>query len=85
MADTAAVLALSDLTLAVDTSVVHLAGALGRTCWVLLPFAADWRWGVSGETSAWYPQARLFRQSALGDWPAVIARVRDALAQLGAA
>ena len=85
MADTAAVLALSDLTLAVDTSVVHLAGALARTCWVLLPFAADWRWGVSGETNAWYPQARLFRQSALGDWPAVIARVRDALAQLAAA
>lgn len=85
MAHTAAVLALSDLMLAVDTSVVHLAGALGRPTWIMLPFAADWRWGVSGETTAWYPQARLFRQTALGDWPAVIARVRDALAQFAAA
>jgi hypothetical protein len=85
MADTAAVLALTDLTLAVDTSVVHLAGALGRSCWVLLPFAADWRWGASGETSAWYPQTRPFRQSALGDWPAALARVRDALTQFAQA
>jgi ADP-heptose:LPS heptosyltransferase len=74
------VLTLSDLTLAVDTSVVHLAGALGREAWIMLPLAADWRWGVSAETSAWYPQARLFRQMSLGDWPGVIARVRDALA-----
>ena len=81
MMDTAAVLAVTDVTLAVDTSVVHLAGALGRAAWVMLPFAADWRWGVSDETNAWYPQARLFRQSALGDWPGVIARVRDALTQ----
>jgi tetratricopeptide (TPR) repeat protein len=84
MADTAAVQALCDLTLAVDTSVVHLAGALGRPVWIMLPLAADWRWGVSAETSAWYPQARLFRQTAVGDWANVIARVRDALAQFAA-
>lgn len=82
MGETAALLCAVDLTLSVDTSVVHLAGALGREAWVMLPFAADWRWGVSGQTSAWYPQLRLFRQSTLGDWEQVIARVRDALSEL---
>ena len=82
MADTAAVTALCDLTLAVDTSVVHLAGALGRPVWVLVPFSPDWRWTLSGERSPWYPQARLFRQPALGDWGSVIARVDAALAEL---
>ena len=60
MADTAAVVALADLTIAVDTSVVHLAGAMGREVWVLLPFSPDWRWTLTGERSPWYPQARLF-------------------------
>jgi tetratricopeptide (TPR) repeat protein len=85
MADTAAVAALADLTIAVDTSVVHLAGALGRPVWVMLPFAADWRWTPAtdlADFSPWYPEARLFRQSALGDWPGVIARLRDALEKL---
>ncbi|HEX5211061.1 MAG TPA: tetratricopeptide repeat protein [Pseudolabrys sp.] len=85
MADTAALLALADLTISVDTSVVHLAGALGRPVWVLLPFAPDWRWAPSnddGNKSAWYPQARLFRQDGLGDWPSVVARARDDLARL---
>jgi hypothetical protein len=77
MADTAAVAALADLTISVDTSVVHLAGSLGRPVWVMLPFAPDWRWTFSGEHCPWYPQARLFRQSALGDWP--IATLRAAL------
>jgi tetratricopeptide (TPR) repeat protein len=81
MADTAAVLALSDLLIAVDTAVVHLAGALGRTPWVLLPFSPDWRWRSQGESSLWYPQARLFRQSAIGDWPGVVARLHEALAR----
>ena len=78
MADTAAVIALADLTIAVDTSVVHLAGALGRSVWVLLPFSPDWRWTLSGERSPWYPQARLFRQPAAGDWPSVLAQGRCA-------
>ena len=79
MADTAAIVALADLTIAVDTSVVHLAGAMGRDAWVLVPFSPDWRWTLSGQRSPWYPQARLFRQPAPGDWPSVIAAARDAL------
>ena len=81
MSDTAAIVALADLTIAVDTSVVHLAGAMGRDVWVLLPFSPDWRWTLTAEHSPWYPQARLFRQPALGDWPAAIATARDALSR----
>src|SRR5579884_2645677 len=80
MDDTAAVLALCDLLIAVDTSVAHLAGAMGRPLWVLLPFSPDWRWTAQGERTPWYPHARLFRQRAPGDWPDVIARVAQALA-----
>ncbi len=79
MADTAAIVALADLTLAVDTSVVHLAGAMGRDVWVLLPFSPDWRWTLTGTHSPWYPQARLLRQPSPGDWSGVIAETRDAL------
>ena len=80
-ADTAAVAALADLVITVDTSVAHLAGALGKPAWILLPYSPDWRWGLEDETSRWYPSARLFRQTSLGQWDDVIASVTDELKQ----
>jgi tetratricopeptide (TPR) repeat protein len=78
-ADTAALAAEMDLVISVDTSVLHLAGALGRPVWGLIPFAADWRWLYNREDSPWYPTMRLFRQRSIGDWGEVVQRVRDAL------
>ncbi|HEY1545883.1 MAG TPA: tetratricopeptide repeat protein [Xanthobacteraceae bacterium] len=78
--DTAAVLACCDLVIAVDTSVAHLAGALGRPLWVLLPFSADWRWTKDADHSPWYPSARLYRESRPGDWDDVMGRVAKDLA-----
>ena len=84
-ADTAALVELMDLVIAVDTSVAHLAGAMGKTVWMLLAFNADWRWLLDREDSVWYPTARLFRQPAVDDWTSVIDRVRDELVRhLGA-
>ncbi|GAN78407.1 hypothetical protein Asru_0822_02 [Acidisphaera rubrifaciens HS-AP3] len=79
-ADTAAILSLMDLVISVDTSIAHVAGAIGVPVWVLLPYAADWRWLRRREDSIWYPTARLFRQETPGDWPGVIAAVVAALA-----
>ncbi len=78
-ADTAAVLERMDLVIAVDTAVAHLAGALARPLWVMLPFAADWRWLEDRTDSPWYPTARLFRQPGFGEWAPVIEAVRAAL------
>jgi tetratricopeptide (TPR) repeat protein len=77
--DTAAIAALVDVVISVDTAVVHLAGALGRPTWILVPFWPDWRWLLEREDSLWYPTARLFRQTAAGEWDSAIARVKDAL------
>jgi hypothetical protein len=78
-ADTAALLECLDLLVSVDTSVVHLAGALGRPVWTLLAKGPDWRWMLGRTDSPWYPTMRLFRQERLGDWPGVLARVGDEL------
>jgi tetratricopeptide (TPR) repeat protein len=74
-ADTAAVVSHLDLVISVDTSVSHLAGALGRPVWILLPYAPDWRWLLHRTDSPWYPTARLFRQSETRHWKTVIGHV----------
>ena len=78
-ADTAAVMAHLDLVISIDTSVAHLAGALGRPVWILLPYAPDWRWLLDRDDSPWYPTARLFRQTDTREWPSVVVRIREAL------
>jgi len=80
-ADTAAAIQQLDMVITVDTSVAHLAGALGKPAWVLIPYAPDWRWMMDTDISPWYPQMRLFRQKSLGDWDAVFVDVRKALRQ----
>jgi hypothetical protein len=80
-ADTAAVIANLDLVICVDTAVAHLAGALGKPCWVMLPdYKTDWRWMSERTDSPWYPGVmRLFRQTTMGDWSDVVADMVDAL------
>jgi tetratricopeptide (TPR) repeat protein len=81
-ADTAAVIAHLDLVITVDTAVAHLAGAMGKPVWTLLPFAPDWRWGRYSAHTPWYPTMRLFRQPAPGAWEAVCQSVVEALTTL---
>ena len=80
--DTAAVVSQLDLVIAADTGVAHLAGALGKAVWVMLPRSPDWRWLASGSRSPWYPTMRLFRQDHTRRWPSVVADVTDALKAL---
>jgi tetratricopeptide (TPR) repeat protein len=80
--ETAALVEALDLVISVDTSVAHLAGALGKPVWVLLPDPPDWRWMLQREDSPWYPSARLYRQGTARSWSEVLERVRAALALL---
>jgi tetratricopeptide (TPR) repeat protein len=73
--DTAALMQCLDLVVSSDTSIVHLAGALGRNLWILLCYDADWRWLADRADSPWYPTARLFRQRAPGDWQSVVEQI----------
>ena len=78
-ADTAAIVDQLDLVVSVDTSVAHLAGAMGKQVWILLPYHADWRWLLDRSDSPWYPTARLFRQDGTRSWSSVMTDVRGAL------
>ncbi len=81
-ADTGAAIAALDLLISVDTAVVHLAGAMAREAWVLVPEPADWRWLLGREDTVWYHTLRLFRQTRAGEWAPVIERAAQALATL---
>jgi hypothetical protein len=82
--DTAAVMQHLDLIISADTSIAHLAGALGRPVWIALDTDSDWRWGADQAQTPWYPTARLFRQKTCGDWPGVVAEMAAALRVTGA-
>ena len=75
LADAAALVATLDLVITTDTCIAHLAGAMGKPLWILLPHLSDWRWMQQIETTPWYPTARLFRQSKPGDWSGLVQRV----------
>lgn len=78
-ADTAALIDQLDLVITVDTSVAHLAGALGKPVWVMLPYVPDWRWMLDRRTSPWYPTTVLYRQSKMGDWMSVLEEMKQDL------
>jgi len=75
----AALIKALDLVITIDNSTAHLAGALGQATWTVLPFSPDWRWGLGGSCSKWYPSTRLYRQARTGDWSDVVHRIADDL------
>ena len=78
-AEAATALSQLDLLISIDAPIAHLAAAMGRNVWVLLPSVADWRWQLGGAAAPWYPTARLFRQPKTGDWESVFGLVRSEL------
>ncbi len=80
--DAAALCDLMDVIISVDTSVAHLAGALGKEVWILLPYVPDWRWLLDRNDSPWYPTAKLYRQEVIGDWDGVLEKIKSDLMQL---
>ena len=78
-ADTAVIIAQLDLVISVDTAIAHLAGAMGKLVWALIPFAPDWRWMMNREDSPWYPTMSLFRQSEMGSWGDVLRTIQEEL------
>lgn len=80
-ADTAAIIANLDLVITIDSAVAHLAGAMGKPVWVMLPYSADWRWMIDRDDCPWYPTMKLFRQSSIGDWAGVMLRISAGLSQ----
>jgi tetratricopeptide (TPR) repeat protein len=81
--DTMSIIDLIDVVVTVDTAIAHLAAAMGKPAWILLPLAPDWRWLLERADSPWYPSARLFRQRSAGDWSGVMREVAKALSELG--
>jgi hypothetical protein len=77
--ETAAIVENMDLVISVDTSLVHLAGSLGKKLLILLPWAPEWRWLLDRSDSPWYPSATIIRQKIIGDWQGVIDEVKDTL------
>lgn len=80
--DTAALCELMDIVISVDTSVAHLAGALGKPTWLLLPYRPDWRWLLDRDDSPWYPSAKLYRQEIIGGWNGVLEKVKSDLVKI---
>jgi hypothetical protein len=85
LAETAALVAMLDLVITTDTCIAHLAGAMGKPVWILLPHLPDWRWMEETERTPWYPTARLFRQRTAGDWSEVMERVCERVSDVGGA
>lgn len=82
LVETAGLISCLDVVITIDTSIAHLAAAMGKEVWILLPFSADWRWFLQRDDSPWYPNVKLFRQEKLGDWSIPLARIKKMLTVL---